>query len=119
VERRPQRLRHHLRRPPQRRQEVTIKIEFLPARQIIHSYARRINIEQRLAEAIQSFGLDALAGAVPLNVDLDVVLSVLDHTVCAALRRRLPGYHARHSRHPPAALPVHRRHHRKPPNPRS
>jgi hypothetical protein len=64
----------------------------LPARQVIQSYARRMNIEQRLAEAIQSFGLDALAGAVPLNVDLDVVLSVLAHTVCAALRRRLPGY---------------------------
>ena len=66
----------------------------LPARQVIQSYARRMNIEQRLAEAIQSFGLDALAGAVPLNVDLDVVLSVLAHTLCAALRRRLPGYHA-------------------------
>ena len=52
-----------------------------------------MNIEQRLAEAIQSFGLDAL-GAVPLNVDLDIVLSVLAHTLCAALRRRLPGYHA-------------------------
>ena len=64
----------------------------LPARQVIQSYARRMNIEQRLAEAICSFGLDALAGAVPLNVDLDVVLSVLAHTVCAALRRRLPGY---------------------------
>jgi hypothetical protein len=51
-----------------------------------------MNIEQRLAEASRSFGLDALAGAVPLNVDLDVVLSVLAHTVCAALRRRLPGY---------------------------
>ena len=64
----------------------------LPARQVISSYARRMNIEQRLAEAIQSFSLDALAGAVPLNVDLDVVLSVLAHTLCAALRRRLPGY---------------------------
>jgi hypothetical protein len=53
-----------------------------------------MNIEQRLAEAIRSFGLDALAGAVPVNVDLDVVLSVLAHTICAALRRRLPGYHA-------------------------
>jgi Transposase DDE domain group 1 len=65
----------------------------LPARQIIWAYARRMNIEQRLAEAIQSFSLDALASAVPLNVDLDVVLSVLAHTLCAALRRRLPGYH--------------------------
>ena len=27
------------------------------------------------------------------NVNLDVVLSVLAHTICAALRRRLPGYH--------------------------
>jgi hypothetical protein len=60
---------------------------------LIERYAQRMNIEQRLAEAIRSFGLDALAGAVPLNVDLDVVLSVLAHTVCAALRRRLPGYH--------------------------
>ncbi|MGH3322744.1 MAG: hypothetical protein ACRDN9_21715, partial [Streptosporangiaceae bacterium] len=60
------------------------------------AYARRMNIEQRLAEAIRSFGLDALAGAVPLNVDLNVdlgvVLTVLAHTLCAALRRRLPGY---------------------------
>jgi len=63
-----------------------------PAKKIIEAYSRRMNIEQRLAEAIRSFGLDALAGAVPLNVDLDVVLSVLAHTVCAALRRRLPGY---------------------------
>lgn len=59
---------------------------------LIQRYAQRMNIEQRLAEAIRSFGLDALAGAVPLNVDLDVCLSVLAHTVCVALRRRLPGY---------------------------
>ena len=64
----------------------------LPARQVIQSYARRMNIEQRLAEAIQAFSLDALAGAVPLNVDLNVVLSVLARTVCAGVRRRLPGY---------------------------
>jgi len=64
----------------------------IPTKHLIAAYARRMNIEQRLAEAIRSFGLDALAGAVPLNVDLDVVLSVLAHTVCAALRRRLPGY---------------------------
>ena len=59
---------------------------------LIERYARRMNIEQRLAEAIRSFHLDALSSAVPLNVDLDVVLSVLAGTVCAALRRRLPGY---------------------------
>lgn len=63
-----------------------------PTKGVIEAYARRMNIEQRLAEAIRSFHLDPLAGAVPLNVDLDVVLSVLAHTVCSALRRRLPGY---------------------------
>ena len=52
-----------------------------------------MTIEQRLAEAIRAFHLDSLSSAVPLNVDLDVVLSVLASTICAALRRRLPGYH--------------------------
>jgi hypothetical protein len=60
---------------------------------LIERYARRMTIEQRLAEAIRAFHLDSLASSVPLNVDLDVVLSVLASTVCAALRRRLPGYH--------------------------
>jgi hypothetical protein len=59
------------------------------AKQIIERYARRMTIEQRLAEAIRAFHLDALASAVPLNVDLDVVLSVLAGAVCASLRRRL------------------------------
>jgi hypothetical protein len=63
------------------------------AKQLIERYARRMNIEQRLAEPVRSFHIDALAGAVPLNVDLDVVLSVLTGAVCASLRRRLTGYH--------------------------
>jgi Transposase DDE domain group 1 len=62
------------------------------ARQLLERYARRMTIEQRLAEAIRSFHLDALSSAVPLNIDLDVVLSVLAGTACAALRRRLAGY---------------------------
>jgi len=64
----------------------------MPAKHVIETYSRRMNIEQRLAEAIRSFHLDSLAGAVALNIDLDVVLTVLAHTVCAALRRRIPGY---------------------------
>jgi len=63
------------------------------AKQIIERYARRMNIEQRLAESIRSFHTDALAGSVPLNVDLDVALTVLAGAICAALRRRLTGYH--------------------------
>jgi hypothetical protein len=67
----------------------------LTARQVIQRYARRMTIEQRLAEGIRAFHLDALASAVPLNIDLDVVLSVLAGAVCASLRRRLgAGYAA-------------------------
>jgi len=62
-------------------------------KQIIERYARRMTIEQRLAESIRSFHTDALTGAVPLNVDLDVALTILAAAVCAALRRRLTGYH--------------------------
>ena len=62
------------------------------AKKVIEHYARRMNIEQRLAESIRSFHLDAPSSAVPLNVDLEVILSVLAHTVCQALRRRIPGY---------------------------
>ena len=64
----------------------------MPAKQLIETYSRRMNIEQRLAEAIRSFHLDSLTGAVALNIDLDVVLTVLAHTLCDALRRRSPGY---------------------------
>jgi len=62
-------------------------------KQVIERYARRMGMEQRLAESIRSFHIDALAGSVPLNIDLDVALSVLANAVCAALRRRLTGYH--------------------------
>ncbi|MGI8682607.1 MAG: hypothetical protein ACR2JO_10880 [Mycobacteriales bacterium] len=71
---------------------ITNNLSNSAAKKIIERYARRMNIEQRLAEQIRSFGLDSLAGAVPLNIDLDVVLSVLAHTLCAAVRRRFPGY---------------------------
>ncbi|MFN2503984.1 MAG: transposase, partial [Acidimicrobiales bacterium] len=70
---------------------ITNDFESTP-KQLIERYARRMTIEQRLAESIRSFHLDALSSTVPLNVDLDVVLSVLAGAVCAALRRRLPGY---------------------------
>jgi hypothetical protein len=71
---------------------ITNHLEATP-KFLLERYARRMTIAQRLAEAIRSFHLDALSSAVPLNVDLDVVLSVLAGAVCSALRRRLPGYH--------------------------
>ena len=61
---------------------------------LIAHYARRMTIEQRLAEIIQAFCADALSSAVNLNVDLDVVLCVLAQALLAAFRLRLPGNYA-------------------------
>src|SRR5215207_5638294 len=61
---------------------------------LIERYARRMTIEQRLAEIIRAFHADALSSTVNLNVDLDVMLAVLAQALLAALRARLPGYHS-------------------------
>jgi len=63
-------------------------------RNLISQYARRMTIEQRLAEIIRAFCADALSSTVNLNVDLDVMLAVLAQALTAALRARLPGYAA-------------------------
>ncbi len=64
----------------------------LTARYLIERYAHRMDVEQRLAEWIRAFHIDALSSSIPLNVDLDVVLSVLAGAVCASFRRRLRSY---------------------------
>src|SRR6266566_3352551 len=64
------------------------------ARQLIERYARRMGIEQRLAEIIRAFHADALSSAVNLNVDLDIMLCVLAQALLAAIGARLPGYAA-------------------------
>jgi hypothetical protein len=61
---------------------------------LIEQYARRMTIEQRLAEIIQAFCADALSSAVNLNADLDVILCVLAQALTAAFRQRLPGNYA-------------------------
>jgi predicted DNA-binding protein (UPF0251 family) len=63
-------------------------------RNLIRQYARRMTIEQRLAEIIRAFCADALSSTVNLNVDLDIMLAVLAQALTAALRARLPGYAA-------------------------
>jgi transposase len=60
-------------------------------KQLIERYARRMGIEQRLAEIIRAFHADALSSAVNLNVDLDIALCVLAQALLAALAARLPG----------------------------
>jgi transposase len=62
-------------------------------KKLISQYARRMTIEQRLAEIIRSFCADALSSTVNLNVDLDIMLCVLAQALLAAFRTRLgPGY---------------------------
>ena len=63
-------------------------------RNLIRQYARRMTIEQRLAEIIRAFCADALSSTDNLNVDLDIMLAVLAQALLAALRARLPGYAA-------------------------
>jgi hypothetical protein len=67
--------------------------DHIKTRALVTQYARRMTIEQRLAEIIQAFSADALSSTVNLNVDLDIVLCVLAQALLAAFRNRLgPGY---------------------------
>jgi transposase-like protein len=61
----------------------------LPIKALITHYARRMTIEQRLAEIIRAFCADALSSTVNLNVDLDIMLCVLAQALLAAFRARL------------------------------
>lgn len=88
----------------------------LAAKAIIERYARRMTIEQRLAEAIRALHLDALSSAVVLNVDLDVVHRPCRRRLCRAgpSPARLPRRHPRPAATP---LPRHRRRHLQPRRP--
>jgi hypothetical protein len=66
----------------------------IKTRALVAQYARRMTIEQRLAEIIRAFCADALSSTVNLNAGLDVMLAVLAQALTAALRARLPGYAA-------------------------
>jgi len=79
------------------REEPTVIItndEQVKTRALVQQYARRMTIEQRLAEIIRAFCADALSSTVNLNVDFDVMLAVLAQAITAAIRHRLPGYAA-------------------------
>ena len=96
----------------------------LSVKTLIEHYARRMTIEQRLAEIIQAFHADALSSAVNLNADLDIMLCVLAQALIAALRARLPGYASvtpdvlqRRFLQTPGQITTSRRHHHRPPRP--
>ncbi len=59
---------------------------------IITRYARRMLIENGLADSVEFFHLDALSSAVALNVDFDVLLTVMGSGIYRLFARSLRGY---------------------------
>jgi hypothetical protein len=63
---------------------------------VITRYARRMLIENGLADSVDFFHLDSLSSAVALNVDFDVLLTVIASGIYRRLAGTLRGYeHAR------------------------
>ena len=59
---------------------------------LVTRYARRMLIENALADSIGFFHLDSLSSAVALNVDFDVLLTVIASGIYRALAQELRGY---------------------------
>ena len=65
---------------------------------IITRYARRMLIENSLSDAIEFFHLDCLSSAVALNVDFDVLLTVIASGIYRVFAKSLRGYHRAQAR---------------------
>lgn len=61
-------------------------------KKLITRYARRMLIENGLADAVDFFHLDALSSAVALNVDFDVLLTVIAGGIYRIFAKSLRGY---------------------------
>lgn len=59
---------------------------------IITRYAQRMLIENGLADSVDFFHLDALSSAVALNVDFDVLLTIIGSGIYRLFARSLRGY---------------------------
>ena len=62
------------------------------ARQLVTRYAKRMLIENALADAVRFFHIDALSSAVGLKVDFDMALLVLASGLYRLMARRMRGY---------------------------
>jgi len=62
------------------------------AAQIVLRYARRMLIENALADAVRFFHIDALSSSVGLKVDFDMALLVLASGLYRIMARRMRGY---------------------------
>jgi len=62
------------------------------ARNIIARYAKRMLIENALADAVRFFHIDALSSSVSLKVDFDMALLVVASGLYRMMARRMRGY---------------------------
>ena len=60
-----------------------------PAARLIDRYARRMVIENTIADAIDFFHMDALSAAVPMKIDLDVQLTLMASSLYRLLAKRV------------------------------
>jgi len=67
---------------------ITNQMKTAPSK-LIDRYARRMIIENTIANAIDFFHLDALTSAVPLKIDVDLQLTVMASTLYQILARRV------------------------------
>ena len=61
----------------------------VPARVLVGRYARRMVIENTIADAIDFFHMDALSAAVPLKVQLDLQMTLMASALYRVLAKRL------------------------------
>ena len=65
------------------------------AARLIDRYARRMLIENPIADAVRFFHMDALSSAVPLKVDADLQLTLMASSLCRLLATQLGRGHER------------------------
>lgn len=68
------------------------------AKALITRYAQRMLIENGLSDSVDFFHLDALSSAVALNVDFDVLLTVIASGIYRIIARSLRGFEAAQAR---------------------
>ncbi len=73
---------------------LTNQLHTKPA-ELVDRYARRMVIENAIAESIDFFHMDALSSAVPLKIDPDLQFTVMAGTLYRLLGRRLGHGHER------------------------
>ena len=77
---------------------ITNQLDQAPTR-LVDRYARRMLIENAIAQAIDLFHIDALSAAVPLKIDVDLQLTVMGATLCRLLARQIGHGHQRQAPH--------------------